>query len=149
MLRLLLAPDGTYTITTKPLTLSDAPLRFKISSKRTSAAWPWLYHKTTDRTFYDDEFAAVTADASCDEVVFLNEAGEVTEGSRTNIFIQKNGLLLTPPLACGVLPGTLRAYLLASGKATESAITLPDLGTADGIFLGNSVRGLRAARLIG
>jgi len=149
MVRLLLAPDGTYTITAKPLTLSDAPIRFKISSKRTSAAWQWLYHKTTDRAFYDDEFAAVTADASCDEVVFLNEADEITEGSRTNIFIQKNGLLLTPPLTCGVLAGTLRANLLANGKATESLITLADIESADAVFLGNSLRGLRLARLIG
>ncbi len=149
MVRLLVAPDGTYTVTVQPLALTDAPMRFKISAKRTSPTWDWLYHKTTDRAFYDDEFAALTADGSCDEVAFLNEDGEITEGSRTNVFIQKNGMLLTPPIACGVLAGTLRANLLANGKARESAIKLPDLESAEAVFLGNSVRGLRAARLIG
>ena len=80
-----------------------------------------------------------------DEVVFLNERGELTEGSITNLFVERDGVLLTPALDCGLLPGTLRAELLAEGRAREAVLTLADLDTAQAIWLGNSVRGLLAA----
>jgi len=77
-----------------------------------------------------------------DEVVFLNERGELTEGSFTNVFVARNGFLLTPPVSSGLLPGTLRAELLDTGRAREHVLTPADLETADAIYLGNSVRGL-------
>jgi para-aminobenzoate synthetase/4-amino-4-deoxychorismate lyase len=82
-----------------------------------------------------------------DELVFLNERGEVTEGSFTNIFIERDGVLLTPDLSSGLLPGTLRAELIATGKARAVVLTLADLYAADAIWLGNSVRGLIRAEL--
>jgi para-aminobenzoate synthetase/4-amino-4-deoxychorismate lyase len=84
-----------------------------------------------------------------DEVVYLNEKGELTEGSRTTIFLERDGHLLTPALASGLLPGTLRAELIAEGRADEAVLTLEDLQSADAIFLGNSVRGLVRAVPLG
>jgi para-aminobenzoate synthetase/4-amino-4-deoxychorismate lyase len=80
-----------------------------------------------------------------DEVVFQNERGELTEGARSNIFVERDGILLTPPLEAGVLPGILRAELIAEGGAVEATLTPDDL---DGeVWLGNSLRGLiRALR---
>ena len=106
----------------------------------------FLYHKTTERQLYDGEWARMHDAYGADEVIFLNERGEVTEGSRTNIFARINGELLTPPLACGVLPGTFRIDVLESGKAREAILTLDDLANAEEVFLGNSVRGLVPAR---
>ncbi len=120
-------------------------MRFIISEKRINKDNIYLYHKTTNRNFYDDEHANQTAKHNCDEVLFLNEDNEITEGSRTNVFIKKDGTLLTPPVECGLLPGTLRAELLSSGQAMESVLTLNDLKSADQIYLGNSVRGLLKA----
>ncbi|MGB3339289.1 MAG: aminotransferase class IV, partial [Devosia sp.] len=77
-----------------------------------------------------------------------NERGELAEGSITNLFLERNGALLTPPLTSGLLPGTLRAELLASGRAAEQVLTLVDLETAQAIWLGNSVRGLMRAEWI-
>jgi len=55
---------------------------------------------------------------------------------------------MTPPLASGLLPGTLRAELIAQGKAEECVLTLADLARADAIWLGNSVRGLIRAEWV-
>ena len=78
-------------------------------------------------------------------MLYLNERGELAEGSRTTIFIERDGRLLTPPLAAGLLPGTLRAELLATGRALEAVLTRTDLDEADAVYLGNSVRGLLRA----
>jgi len=73
---------------------------------------------------------------------FLNERGEVTEGSVTNVFIESAGKFYTPPLSCGVLPGVFRARVLAKAvRASERVITLEDLRSAEAIYLCNSVRG--------
>jgi para-aminobenzoate synthetase/4-amino-4-deoxychorismate lyase len=86
----------------------------------------------------------------CDEVIFLNKRGELTEGTRTTLFLELDGRLFTPALTCGLLPGTLREELLdlPRAAASEAIITPADLERADRIYLGNSVRGLiRAERM--
>ena len=83
-----------------------------------------------------------------DEVVYLNEMGELAEGSRTTIFIERDGMLLTPPLSAGALPGVLRAELMAQGRAVERTLMLADLKAAEVVYLGNSVRGLQRAKLL-
>ncbi len=149
--RLLLAEDGRVTVTTTPLPpqAADWVMRYVVSQTRLSSADPFLYHKTTRRELYDTEWQAAHDEKGADEVIYLNENGELAEGSRTTIFVEKDGQLLTPPLDAGLLPGTLRAELLANGRAKEARLTLADLETADAVYLGNSVRGLvRAAPLV-
>ena len=97
-------------------------------------------HKTTVRPLYDAALSSLPADSPVFDMVFLNERGEVAEGARTNIFVERDGVLLTPPLASGALPGVLRASLLATGKAREAVLWPEDL--ADGFWLGNALRGL-------
>lgn len=142
--RLLLAEDGRVTVTSTPLPPQpkDWVMRYVISQTRLSSADPFLYHKTTRRELYDKEWQEAHDTLGADEVIYLNDKGELAEGSRTTIFIEKGGKLLTPHLAAGLLPGTLRAELLASGCVSEAALTLADLHAADKIHLGNSVRGL-------
>jgi para-aminobenzoate synthetase/4-amino-4-deoxychorismate lyase len=103
-----------------------------------------LRHKSTDRGFY--EAARAVAEArGAHEAVFVREDGLVTEGSVTNLFVERRGRLLTPPAALGLLPGILRGELLAEGRAAEAELTLDDL--AEGFFIGNGLRGLLPARL--
>ena len=73
-----------------------------------------------------------------------SKKGELTEGTRTNLFIEMDGRLFTPALASGLLPGTLREELLdlPRAAASEAVLTPQDLLNADRIYLGNSVRGL-------
>ena len=148
--RLLLAEGGQVTVTTTPLPPADpdAVMRFAISSSRVDSSDLFLFHKTTRRELYDREWQEYADRLGADEVIYLNERGELAEGSRTTIFIERDGELLTPALAAGLLPGTLRAQLLAEGKAREAVLTLADLQSADAIFLGNSVRGLVPATRI-
>jgi len=152
MLRLLLAEDGTITVTSTAIELptKGTVWRFVISDQRLDEKDPFFYHKTTRRQFYDGEMERQKALTGCDEVVFLNKKGELTEGTRTNIFIEIDGRLFTPALPCGLLPGTLREELLdlPRAAASEAVLTPQDLLTADRIYLGNSVRGLVRAELL-
>ncbi len=148
--RLLLSEPGTITVTTTPLPApeANAVMRFVVSPTRLDSADIFLFHKTTRRDLYDREWQHYAESAGADEVIYLNERDELCEGSRTTIFLERDGRLLTPALAAGLLPGTLRAELIAEGRAVEEVLGLEDLQTADAVYLGNSVRGLvRAARL--
>ena len=152
MLRLLLAEDGALTLTSTRIELpaKGTVWRFAISDSRVDEKDPLFFHKTTRRQFYDREMERQKALTGCDEVVFLNKKGELTEGTRTNLFIELDGRLFTPALTCGLLPGTLREELidLPRAAASEAVLTLADLARAERIYLGNSVRGLVKAELI-
>ena len=79
------------------------------------------------------------------ETLFVREDGLVTEGCVTNIFVERDGVLLTPPATLGLLPGVLRQNLLEEGKAREAELTITDL--EDGFFLGNALRHMVRAEL--
>ncbi len=153
MVRLLLAEDGglTVTSTTIELPTEGTVWRFVISDQRLDEKDPLLFHKTTRREFFDRELARQKALQPCDEIVFLNKRDELTEGTRTNLFLEQDGRLFTPALACGLLPGTFREELidLPRAAASEAVLTVQDLKRADRIYLGNSVRGLILAEPLG
>jgi para-aminobenzoate synthetase/4-amino-4-deoxychorismate lyase len=107
----------------------------------------FLYHKTTNRALYD-RYARAAHKTGFADFIFLNERGELTEGSFNNLFIERDGKLLTPSLYCGLLPGVLRRVLLESGRAEERVLRIEDLHAAEVIFIGNSVRGLRRVRFV-
>ncbi|HEY8998476.1 MAG TPA: aminodeoxychorismate synthase component I, partial [Edaphobacter sp.] len=140
--RLLLDREGAVTLTHVELPGAEAEAVVCVSPWRVDSRDVFLRHKTTRRALYDDELARAR-DAGFDEVIFLNERGEVTEGAISTVFVQRDGGLLTPPLASGVLPGVLRQVLLESGEAREQVLTLDDLRAAEAVYVGNSVRGLR------
>ena len=152
LVRLLLAEDGALTVTSSPIELPAQRTiwRFVISDQRVDEKDPLFFHKTTRREFYDREMERQKTATGCDEVVFLNKKGELTEGTRTTLFLELDGRLFTPALTCGLLPGTLREELLdlPRAAASEAIITLEELASADRIYLGNSVRGLIRAELI-
>ncbi|UJW84369.1 aminodeoxychorismate synthase component I [Devosia sp. SL43] len=134
--------DSGPAVTSVPLPPNPAVFRFAIAPERLDSQSLWLVHKTTNRAFYDEPRIRAHDAHGVDEVVFRNERGELTEGSITNLFVERSGVLLTPPLSSGLLPGTMRAELIATGKAVEQVLTLDDLEDAEAIWLGNSVRGL-------
>jgi para-aminobenzoate synthetase/4-amino-4-deoxychorismate lyase len=145
-LRLVAARSGAYS-----LELTAAPPAS--AGELTCAVLPipvdegdWrLRHKSTDRGFYDSGLATARA-AGADEALFLRDDGLVTEGCFTNIFVERDGVLLTPPARLGLLPGVLRRSLLDTGRAREAELRLDDLAT--GFLVGNALRGLMTARLL-
>ncbi|MEG3124950.1 aminodeoxychorismate synthase component I [Sphingomonas sp. GB1N7] len=135
--RLLLAKGGAIAIEVAPVPAPfDGPARAAVVPLPVASADFRLRHKTSDRAFYDDARRA----AGTDEVVFVDSQGFVTEGSFTNVFVERDGVLITPPLARGLLPGVLRGELIESGRAIEADLTPDDL--AHGFLLGNALRGL-------
>jgi len=83
-----------------------------------------------------------------DEVIMLNERGEVAECTAANIFCVREGHVLTPPLASGCLEGVTRGVLLdiiapAEGvKCAETPLRLEDLHSADEVFITSTNRNL-------
>ncbi len=142
-LRLLVARSGATSLTVSELPpVSPDPVAcIALPLPVDQGDWR-LRHKTTDRAFYEAAREAAE-DAGAREAIFVAPDGSVTEGSWTNIFVERDGILLTPPATLGLLPGVQRATLLESGKAREALLTLDDL--ADGFTLGNAVRGLMKA----
>ena len=104
-----------------------------------------LAHKTTERWLYEAGLRAARAVGAA-EALLLRDDGLVTEGCFTNIFVERDGLLLTPPASLGLLPGVLRRHLLDEGRAIEAELRLADL--AGGFFIGNALRGLLPALLL-
>lgn len=147
--RLELSEDGAVEITDAPLApVLERPWRLAISPNRMDAANRFLFHKTTRRAHYDVERLRLIEKTGCDEALFLNADGFLTEGSFTNLFIRGKGRLLTPTLRHGLLPGILREALLDTGRALEADLKLEDLEAAEAIYVGNSLRGLIAAEVI-
>ena len=82
-----------------------------------------------------------------DEVILLNERGEVTECTSANIFIANGNQVWTPPLNSGCLPGITRELLLGEihvpgAPVSEKALTPGDLEQADEIFITSTTRDL-------
>lgn len=137
-IRLLLQADGSVSVSSEPLAAEKtAPLKVAFSSRTVDANDLFLYHKTTHRPLYCTE---KEQHPECDEVLFTNSRGEVTEGTFTNIVARIDGRLVTPALQCGLLPGVFREELLHRGTISERTITRQELGEAEELFLINSVR---------
>lgn len=145
-LRLLLARDGAIALEAAPLALApQGPIACAVLPLPIDPGDIRLRHKTSERGFYEAARRIAVA-AGAAEALLLRDDGQVTEGSRTNIFVAREGTLLTPPAGLGLLPGVLRRSLLDAGEAREAALTLADL--AGGFLLGNAVHGLMPARLL-
>ncbi len=116
--RLTLDEQGAVACTVTPLGPAPSCWTFALSQHRVASGDVLLRHKTTWREFYDDEQARLAKAA--DEVLFRNERGELTEGSRSTIFLRRGGRLLTPALSCGLLDGVLRREMLEEGTLHRS-----------------------------
>ena len=144
--RLFLDAAGTTTITSTQLTNKPTG-RICLSPEPTSSTDLFLHHKTTRRLLYDRLYKEAVAQGY-DDIIFLNERNELTEGAISNIFLRKGSKLLTPPLTRGVLPGIYRHHILETNpQAEEKVLTLEDLHTADAIYICNSVRGMNEVKL--
>ena len=142
--RLLLDETGRINVESSPLTPLPQPLTLGIAATPVDRNFPFLYHKTTFRRFYE-EFKA-----SCpgtDDVLLWNEEGELTESTIANLVLVLEGRHCTPPVECGLLGGTLRRALLERGDLEERKLFRKDLERAEEVYLINSVRGRMAVRL--
>ncbi len=108
-----------------------------------------LQHKTNRRSAYEAAYREAREEGF-DEVLFVNRAGLVTEGSRTNVFVRitADNTYCTPPVECGLLPGVYRRHLLDTlPGATERRLAAGDLPGADAVLVCNALRGCREVAL--
>jgi para-aminobenzoate synthetase/4-amino-4-deoxychorismate lyase len=145
--RLLVARSGASALETAPLPAApEGPVRVAALPHPLDPSDWRLVHKTSDRGFYEDAAAAART-LGADEALLVRADGLVTEGSYASVFVEgPDGVLLTPPVSLGLLPGVLRGNLIAGRRAREAELTLDDL--AGGFWLGNAVRELQRAVLV-
>ena len=137
-LRLTLDAFGAVAVEVGAVPPARAVWRLGLAAERLFSGDPWLTVKSTRRVAYDRARAALPA--GLDEVVLLNERGEVCDGTITTLFFDRGAGLRTPPLACGLLPGVLRAEM---GCAQE--VLLADDLPRVRLWVGNALRGIAEA----
>jgi para-aminobenzoate synthetase/4-amino-4-deoxychorismate lyase len=140
--RLLLNRDGVVELEAVEIG-SEGSVTVGLTAEPINSDDIFLYHKTTRRAIYDE---ARASRPDCDDVLLWNERGEITESSSANVVLKLDGELLTPPMDCGLLPGTFRGRLLANGLVRERVLTKEDLWMSEAVYLINSVRQWREAR---
>lgn len=137
--RLTLDAEGKVAVTVAAMPAKATRWRVGLARDCLSSNDPWLSVKSTRRAAYDAARANLAA--GLDEVIFQNERGEVCDGSITTVLFDAGDGLCTPPLTCGLLPGVLRADLLANRQVREARLMASELGRVQ-LWVGNSLRGL-------
>lgn len=140
--RLTLAHDGHYHIDLAEITDDRQFWQVVLADERLESDDYLLRHKTSARSLYEQTLTRLAGQPGVFDAIFLNTRGEVCEGARSNVFVERGGVLLTPPLSSGLLPGVMRRHLLESGRALECVLTLDDLLGAPAIHMANALRGL-------
>src|SRR5690606_9169977 len=146
--RLLLDRTGETSLLAAPYLPPglDVALDIGFAQGPVSRSNPFLYHKTTARRLYTRALEDAAGKGLYD-VIFMNEDGEITEGARSNIVIEREGRLVTPPIACGLLGGVARARLIREGRLHEEILRRDDLLGAEKVYVSNALVGMQPARL--
>ncbi len=146
--RLLLSRNGRIDLEAGPLPAPiEEPVSIAVFPDAVCSSDVFLYHKTTNRSFYKKAMR-IAGESGLFDFIFLNENGEITEGTICNVFVEIEDGLFTPPVSAGLLNGVLRQELIAKGKVKERRLFRKDLQGAKAVFVGNSVRGLLRAMLL-
>jgi len=143
-LRLLLHANGQFELRCQPLIAPSTPGSTPgviLAAERLCIPDLWLHHKTTRRPLYEQAGLWLQSHPVYFDCLFFNQHDQLCEGSRSNVYLQLGDHWYTPALACGALPGVLRATLLESGQVRERILHLDDLMDAQGVRVSNAVHG--------
>lgn len=143
--RLLLARDGAINVESKAQKADQGAVKLRLAAEAVDVSDPFLYNKSTRRRVYEK---ALRDRGDCDDVLLWNARGEITETSIANVVAEIDGIRLTPPVSCGLLPGVFRGHLLASGELVEKVLRMSDLKRATRLWTISSVRRWRDAILL-
>lgn len=133
--RLTVSQNGSNDITTTSIQKSSENKLVRFADAPINKNSRFLYHKTTNRTMYQQ-----LQQKDVFDVLLWNEEGAITEFTIGNIVVEIDGTLFTPPVSCGLLPGTFRKHLLEENVIQEKELFKQDIITANNIWLINSVR---------
>jgi para-aminobenzoate synthetase/4-amino-4-deoxychorismate lyase len=145
VVRLTLARHGALSTDVRDLLPAKEPVRVALDNEPVDPSDLWLFHKTTRRAPYDRRRERRP---DVDDVVLVNDRGEVTESTIANLAVRLDGVWVTPPIDAGLLPGTYRTVLLREDGLIERPVTVDELRGAGELALMSSVRGWRPAVLV-
>ncbi|MEO7664599.1 MAG: aminotransferase class IV, partial [Candidatus Limnocylindrales bacterium] len=150
----LLPPDGlaatiaiqAWPVVPPPIDHLETGLHLVVSAVRRDPENPLVTLKTTSRADYVHARLEARR-AGADDALFLTTDGHLSEATTANLFLVRGQELATPDLACAILPGTTRRWILDWGAragldVAESWLTTRDLAEADEAFLCSSVAGI-------
>ncbi len=137
-IRIALHPTGAIDVADEPMRRWAEPVRLAVARRRLPIGHPLWRHKTARRDIYRDH---EPVDGPHDDVLLVNERGELAETRIANVVLEVEGEMWTPHAGAGLLPGVFRAELLASGQVRERVLTVADLERATAVWVINSLRG--------
>ncbi len=143
--RFALTKDGTARVVCTPLASDPDVVRVALDDVPQDPRDVFLFHKTSRRERYEE---ARRRHPDADDVVLVNDRGEVTESTIANVAVRTDGRWVTPPIGSGLLPGIGRAVALEEGALVEAPVTIEDLRSSEELALISDTRGWRRADLV-
>lgn len=143
--RLALSKDGTVRVVLTPIASEPDVVRVALDDAPQDPRDIFLFHKTSRRQRYED---ARRRHQGVDDVLLVNDRGEVTESTIANVAVRVEGKWVTPPIEGGLLPGIGREIALEERILTESPVTIDALRSSEEIALISDARGWRRATLV-
>jgi para-aminobenzoate synthetase/4-amino-4-deoxychorismate lyase len=144
-IRLALRKDGTVRVVTTPIASEPDVIRVAIDDVPQDPRDVFLFHKTSLRGRYEE---ARRRHPDADDVLLVNDRGEITESTIANVAVRIDGRWRTPPIGAGLLPGIGRAVAREEGRLVEGSVTIDETRAAEEIALISDTRGWRRATLI-
>lgn len=146
------AQGPTVIVVVEDAPAPPPPARIVVASQRVDPARPLATAKATSYLVSLLALAEARA-AGGDEALLLDPVGEVAEAATSNLFIVHDGVVRTPPVASGALPGVTRAVVIACARTAgialrEERLARADVEAADEMFVTNSVVGVRSVASI-
>lgn len=148
-LRLRLDPDGRLSLESSTVEPVAGPVRVALYPEPVDSGDLLLYHKTTCRPLQTRALAAARSRGLFD-CLLRNQDGQLTEGAICNLYLERRGVLFTPPRRCGLLAGVFRQHLKQrqDPPVRERVLDPGDLASCDRLWISNAVRGLVQAELV-
>ena len=143
--RLALSRDGNARVACTPLASEPEVVRVALDDVPQDPRDVFLFHKTSRRQRYEE---ARRRHPDADDVLLINDRGEVTESTIANVAARIDGRWMTPPIEAGLLPGIGRAVALEDGSLTEAPMTVEALRSYKEVALISDARGWRPAVLV-
>jgi para-aminobenzoate synthetase / 4-amino-4-deoxychorismate lyase len=143
--RLALGKDGTARVVCTPIASEPDVVRVALDDAPQDPRDIFLFHKTSLRQRYED---ARRRHPGVDDVLLVNDRGEVTESTIANVAVRMGDRWVTPPIEAGLLPGIGRAVALEKGILTEAAVTIAAVRSSEEVALISDARGWRRAVLV-
>lgn len=140
-LKLSINQAGKVAVECSALATTPQPVRVALAAQPIHCNPLYLRHKTTVRAQWANGESWLQKHPTYFDMLYIDQHGALTEGSRSTLYIFQQGKWFTPPLTQALLPGVYRDKLIAQGLVREKTLYRTDLIHADRIRVSNALRG--------